>query len=148
MLGESTPEGDVLQQGTYTARDGLLTLFYEHEPSRDGAVARVVGPFWTDGDALEVAFFSPDHDGDDIAGTWRSEIVVDVAFADGTIQTTETEYVIEFAADGTVAEERFTNGIQEGSTDGTYTATGDEAILQWEEARTEIAPCATGAWPA
>lgn len=138
VITVETPEGVVTQQGTYTARDGVMTLFYDQEPTVEGALVRASGPFWTDGDTLETVFYSPDHDTDAIVGTWRWENSVDIAYADGTIQTTETEYVAELAADGTVVEETFRNGVSERAREGTYTVSDDEVTILWSGGFTEV----------
>lgn len=125
--------------GSYTARDGILTIEIEKsgiefpEAPRHQAV-----PYWTDGDTLQVLFASPDHGGDDIAGTWRREIVMGFAQPDGSVSFEASEVVTDFAADGTVIEQAFNDGIQEEPDTGTYTVTDGAIRFTWERGDNDL----------
>lgn len=129
-------EAERTLEGDYTAEGGILTLAYDESP-RNGAFVRPIRvemPFWTDGDTLLVQFASPDHAGDDVAGTWRMRMTLGFAREDGSLQTQVFEVVTELAPGGTAVEEVFIGGTSQGAETGTYTVMGGEIRIAWDAA--------------
>lgn len=132
-------DGIFTRAGTYATSGGILTLSYDGDHSSPGSLRRATMPFWTDGDTLELAFFEPDHEGDALAGTWRTELALEVTGVDDpeSVEERVLEIVTTFEDDGTVFEYAFTDGFDDEPSTGTYTETGGEVVIQWEGSITE-----------
>ena len=122
-------------RGTYTARDGTLTLVFDEELDDNDLMIswRVTTSFWTDGDVLHVSFASPDHDGDGVVGTWREKSTREIKRSDGTKETEVYEVVTTFDADGTVTQELFFDGRSDNAYAGTYMVSSGAIVFEWLE---------------
>lgn len=139
---EFFPDGRFLEEeqgetfeGSYTTRDGILTLEYD-EPSAIGYEIRPVRaemPYWSDGDALQVMFSSPEHGGDDVADTWRVATAQSYLDADGSMTSDVIERVTKLGADGTASTEVFRDETSTGIARGTYTLSDGAIHFIWSD---------------
>lgn len=120
-------------EGTYTARDGILALTFEEEPDEDDTIisVRLALPFWTDGSTLQFGFASPEHDGDAVVGTWRLFFTRETTRLDGSVETEMNEIVTRLAADGAATQETFLDGVSERVDTGTYTVVDGAILFEW-----------------